>query len=78
LSEGPLRSAIDYEYQDDALSADEDWAIILGKEILSLLEEFPNYELSRQVLAFLDASVTEDKEPALFNLCPRSAYGVTS
>lgn len=69
-----MRSAIDKGYEGGGLTADEDRSIILGNTILSLLEEAPEADLSKQVLAFLDVYLDDPNERALFNLCPRLDY----
>jgi len=46
--------------------------IILGNEILLLLDVAPEAELSQEVLAHLDMSLDDPKERALFNLSQRN------
>jgi hypothetical protein len=69
-----VRSAIDKEYEDSAISADEERWMILGYAIQWLLEEVPNDPLSEQILAFVDLYLDDPRERALFNLCPRLDY----
>ena len=67
-----MKSDVDKEYEGRGITADEDRIIVLGSEILGLLDEYPDGELSAQVLAFLDARLTDAGERALFNLRPKA------
>ena len=69
-----MKSAVDKEYQADAFSADDDRMLILGDAILWLLEEFPDYILSKQILEFLDVYLGDANDRALFNFSPRLGY----
>jgi hypothetical protein len=69
-----VRSAIDKEYEDSPISADEERWMILGYAVQWLLEEVPNGPLSEQILAFIDLYLDDPRERALFNLCPRLDY----
>lgn len=67
-----MKSEIDKQYEGGLLSADDDRRIILGDEMLEILDVAPEAELSKAVLAHLDLSLHDPNDRALFNLRPRN------
>ncbi len=65
-----FRSTVDEEYSD-YFTADDDRQIVIGSELMWLLDECPDDPLTRQVLKFLDQYLDEPEERALFKLCSR-------
>jgi hypothetical protein len=59
-----------HEIYSEHFTADDDQMLILGNELLSELEVFPDSDMSRAVLNFLDEELTNANQRALFNLPP--------